>query len=102
MMHWNSPEYEAERRKWQDPEAILEEIGLHAGMTFIDVGCGSGFFALPAARMVGKTGKVYGIDISSSAIDTLRERAAQEGLTNVNLIVGKAEETVICQKCADT
>ena len=47
-----------ERRKWQNPEAILSSIGLRPGFTLIDIGCGSGFFALPAAKIVGKKGKV--------------------------------------------
>jgi ubiquinone/menaquinone biosynthesis C-methylase UbiE len=32
------------------------------GMTFVDLGCGNGFFALPSARLVGPEGKVYGLD----------------------------------------
>ena len=48
---------EAERRKWQNPEAILVDIGLAPGFTFVDVGCNDGFFALPAARVVGEGGK---------------------------------------------
>lgn len=94
-------EDEAERRKWQDPEAILSEAGLEPGATFVDIGCGEGFFALPAARMVGEAGKVYATDISSAAINQLKERAAKEGLRNLETRAGKAEETVPCQSCAD-
>lgn len=90
-----------ERRKWQDPEAILSEIGLTSGFTFIDVGCGSGFFALPAARMVGKKGKVYGLDRDARLITGLKEQAAREGLDNLQLTIGRAEESVICEQCAD-
>ena len=46
----HTPEDEAARRRWQHPEFTLEGIGLTTGDTFIDVGCGDGFFALPAAR----------------------------------------------------
>ena len=53
---------EDRRRKWQNPEDILREIGLETGMTFLDIGCGNGFFTLPAARMVGPAGQVYGLD----------------------------------------
>jgi ubiquinone/menaquinone biosynthesis C-methylase UbiE len=89
------------RRKWQNPEAILADIGLKAGFTFADIGCGSGFFALPAARMVGKRGKVYGLDTNARAITSLKEQAAREGLNNLYVTIGRAEETVICQRCAD-
>ncbi len=89
------------RRKWQNPEAILSGIGLTPGFTFIDIGCGVGFFALPAARIVGKQGKVYGLDADAESIARLQEQVARDGLENMHLSVGRAEETVICEQCAD-
>ncbi len=53
---------EAERRQWQEPEPILKAIGMGPGKKIADIGCGSGFFTLPAARMAGKDGAVYGVD----------------------------------------
>ena len=90
-----------ERRKWQDPEKILAEIGVKAGITFADIGCGGGFFALPAARMAGEKGRIYGLDVNADAIKSLKEQAAREGLKNLYLTTGRAEETVVCQQCAD-
>lgn len=92
---------EKERRKWQDPEAILAEIGLAADMIFVDIGCGNGFFALPAARIVREKGKVFGLDTNPEAIEELREKAAQEGLRDLVVAVGEAEETILCDGCAD-
>jgi len=89
------------RRKWQDPEAILNGIGLKPGMTFADIGCGGGFFAIPAARRVGEKGKVYGLDANPASIAALKEQAAKEGLTNLLLTVGKAEDTIVGENCAD-
>ena len=89
------------RRQWQDPEAILTGIGLKAGMTFADIGCGGGFFAVPAARMVGKNGKVYGLDAGAASITTLKEQVEKEGLTNLYLTTGRAEDIVVCNHCAD-
>ncbi len=57
------PSNDPERRKMQNPESILIDIGLKPGMIFVDIGCGDGYFALPAARMVGPEGKVIAIDI---------------------------------------
>jgi len=89
------------RRKWQDPEAILVDIGLKPGETFIDVGCGEGFFAIPAARLVGKSGKVYGLDTDEESIKILRENAKKEKLENLKSKVGAAEDTILCERCAD-
>lgn len=90
-----------ERRKRQNPEAILADIGLRPGLTFIDIGCGGGFFTLPAARVVRGSGKVYGIDINPHYINALGELATKENLNNLRLTVGKAEEVIICESCAD-
>jgi ubiquinone/menaquinone biosynthesis C-methylase UbiE len=89
------------RRKWQDPEAILSGIGLKAGLVFADIACGGGFFSLPAARMVGKKGKVYGLDANPASIAALKEEADKEGLKNLYLTAGRAEETIVCDHCAD-
>jgi ubiquinone/menaquinone biosynthesis C-methylase UbiE len=65
------------------------------------MGCGNGFFALPAARLVGEKGKVYGLDANAEAIGMLKKTAINEGLRNLNLRVGVAEEIVLCDSCAD-
>jgi ubiquinone/menaquinone biosynthesis C-methylase UbiE len=67
----------------------------------MDIGCGSGFFTLPAARITGSNGKVYGLDIQSNAIDEVQKKAASEGLSNVELTLGRAEDVIICHACAD-
>lgn len=90
-----------ERRKWQNPEAILKDIGLKLGSTFVDVGCGDGFFSIPAARLVGPKGRVYCVDVSHDAIDALKKKATKAGVENLTLRVGRAEETVFCEACAD-
>jgi ubiquinone/menaquinone biosynthesis C-methylase UbiE len=92
---------EVERRKWQNPESILTEIGLKPGLTFIDVGCGEGFFTIPAAKLVGKRGRVYGLDIDGEAVKRLKEKASKEGIENLILKVGAAEDLVLCRACAD-
>jgi ubiquinone/menaquinone biosynthesis C-methylase UbiE len=90
-----------ERKKWQDPEKILSAIGLSSGMIFVDIGCGEGYFALSAARLVGPGGKVYATDINTDSVAVLREHAANEGFSNLSAEVKAAEETVVCEGCAD-
>jgi ubiquinone/menaquinone biosynthesis C-methylase UbiE len=90
-----------ERRRWQDPEEVLTSIGLREGMVFADIGCGEGYFTIPAARRVGPRGRVYAADINAEAVERLRDRAAKEGLGNVIPRAGEAENTVFCEGCAD-
>jgi ubiquinone/menaquinone biosynthesis C-methylase UbiE len=92
---------EEERRSWQDPDTILADIGLGDGLVVIDVGCGQGFFALPAARRVGNRGRVFGIDTNPEAVAMMMERAGSEGLHTIQGFVGTGEETVVCEGCAD-
>jgi ubiquinone/menaquinone biosynthesis C-methylase UbiE len=92
---------ERERKKWQNPEAVLMSIGLKPGFTFVDIGCGDGFFAIPAAKVVSQKGLVYGLDVDEDAISRLSERARTKGLVNLVLKVGKAEKIILCDGCAD-
>jgi len=68
---------------------------------FVDIGCGRGFFTLPAARIVGKGGKVYGVDIDDEILAELRVKADKEGLDNIVLKTGEAERVIPCRSCAD-
>lgn len=92
---------DTERKKWQNPEAVLASIGLKPGLTFLDIGCGEGFFSIPAARIVGEKGRVYGLDADEDAIGRLGERARKLGLSNLILRVGRGEDTILCDGCAD-
>lgn len=95
------PYSDRERRKWQDPEGILSGIGLKPGLTIADIGCGGGFFALPAARIVGENGKVYALDVNAGLIEGIKRQAAEEGLKNLHLTAGRGEDNVVCEHCAD-
>ena len=88
-------------REWFHPELSLERIGLGVGMVFMDIGCGYGFFTVPAAEIVGGEGKVYAVDVDASAIDVLKQNALVKGLKNVTALVGAAEDSVFCSNCAD-
>ena len=67
------------------PERILAPY-VKAGMTVMDVGCGMGFFAIPAARLVGAEGRVIAVDLQQQMLDVLMRRAAKAGADPV--IVG--------------
>jgi ubiquinone/menaquinone biosynthesis C-methylase UbiE len=92
---------EAQRRQWQNPDRILAEIGVKKNDIFIDLACGPGFFAIPAARMVGSEGLVCGVDIDSEALEELRAQAAQARLNNIRSRLAAAEQVALCERCAD-
>jgi len=57
-----------------EPGELLISLGLKDGDVLADIGCGPGFFALPAASIVGPAGGVYAIDTQSEMLDALKER----------------------------
>jgi ubiquinone/menaquinone biosynthesis C-methylase UbiE len=69
-----------ERRKYMPPEDTLLKFHIGDGGTLLDVGCGLGYFTVPAASII-KNGKVIGIDIMPEIIEIAKERA--EGISNI-------------------
>jgi len=75
------------RDVFRPPGALLRRIGLAPGMRVLDFGCGPGGFSLAAARIVGRGGIVYALDISPLAVERVRRLAARMGLSNVRTIL---------------
>lgn len=51
-----------DRKEWQNPEEILDQLRIQEGSCAVDLGCGPGFFALPLSKRIGKHGKLYAVD----------------------------------------
>lgn len=77
----------ASRRTWQDPDAILSEIGVEEGMTVADLACGPGYFTVPIAKAVGATGTVYAVDFDSVMLEHLRRNLSRAGLSERNVVI---------------
>lgn len=82
-----------ERREEMQPERLLRELGLSRGDVMADIGCGPGFFTLPAARIVGTDGRVFAADIQGEMLSTVKTSATEEGLANVRVV--KTSDTEI-------
>ena len=72
---------------------MLSEVGVGDGQNVLDFGCGSGTYSIPAARIVGKSGRVYSLDVSRGALDKVSRKAEGEGLDNIVTLLssGKVE-----------
>src|ERR1041385_2325250 len=68
-------------------EALVHRIGVEKGMKVLDLGCGDGTTALPAARLGAD---VLGIDIASNLVDAGNRRAQAAGLRNCRFRQGDA------------
>jgi ubiquinone/menaquinone biosynthesis C-methylase UbiE len=74
---------------------FLQLAGLQAGMHVLDVGCGTGDVSFLAARIVGPSGSVIGIDRSTESIALASRRAAGAGLENVTFRTADASTLVL-------
>jgi SAM-dependent methyltransferase len=72
----------------KDAELFVDSLGITPGMQVLDVACGTGNLAIPAAR---KSAQVTGVDIATNLLSQARQRAAAEGL-QITFEEGDAEQ----------
>ena len=89
-MHYTGAEWliRNEREREERCTLMWANLGVKAGMTVCDMGCGNGFHALRLARMVGKSGSVLGVDIQPEMLKLLQKRAAKARIRNVKPVLG--------------
>ena len=78
---------------FRDPFKALKAAGLESGQRVLELGCGPGFFTVPAAKMVGEQGSVTALDINPRAVEHVREKIEQTGVTNATAILADAART---------
>ena len=76
-------------------DRVMDILGINAGKNVADIGAGSGWFTVRAARRVGGQGKVYAVDINPQAIHYIEERSEKEGLHNIKPILGREDNPVL-------
>jgi len=76
------------RQREEDCEKLLQALEVKPGDVVCDLGCGNGFYTLKLARLVGKRGKVIAVDIQREMLGLLKDRAAQENIDNIELVLG--------------
>lgn len=81
--------------------APIAQLDLKAGETVVDLGSGPGFDAFLAARAVGDTGRVIGIDMTPSMLERARAAAEKLGLTQVEFREGRLESLPLGDAIAD-
>lgn len=87
-----------ERRRMLSAEAWLERLGIDAQSVVVDVGCGPGYFAIPAARM--NATRVYGVDVSDEMLGYLRNRCQEASVETVEGVHATAEHIPLSDSVA--
>ena len=86
---------------FRNPYKLLKAAGLKRGQKVLEVGCGPGFFTMPAAKMVGEKGVIYAIDVHPLAIKRVQKKIKRERIKNVTPILGNASDTGLPDRSID-
>ena len=78
---------------FRDPYKALNAAGLASGQKVLEVGCGPGFFTVPAARIVGDEGSVLALDVNPLAVEHVQRKIETEGVTNAEVTLANAAQT---------
>jgi predicted methyltransferase len=76
-------------------DRVMDILGISPGKTVADIGAGSGWFTVRAARRVTVSGKVYAVDINPEAVRYIENRAKTEHLHNVETLLSKADDALL-------
>lgn len=71
---------------------VMDILKIKEGSAVADIGAGSGWFTVRAARRVGKKGKVYAVEINPEYLQYIEERAADDKLSNIQTVLGKEDD----------
>lgn len=77
------------RPTWENTQKIINNLGINIGDKVADIGCGSGFFTYKFSQMVGKSGKVYALELKDEHLATLQAFLDGEHIQNVDTIKGR-------------
>src|SRR5688500_18358889 len=80
---------------------VMDVLGIKEGSSVADIGAGSGWFTVRAARRVGNNGAVYAVEINSEYLKHIEDRAKRENLPNIRTILGKEDDPLLSANSVD-
>lgn len=90
------------RQRLLDPVKTLRGADIRPGETVLEVGCGTGFFTIPVAKLVGDQGSLIAMDVLSDYIERVSKRVRDAELKNVRVIKRDALDTGLDSESIDT
>lgn len=88
-----------ERRSVLPPEELLKKLPIQSDDTVVDLGAGTGYFSIPAARMT--RAEVHAVDVEPKMTAVLQQRAAEAGVDNIRVAHGQIEAVPLLDETAD-
>ena len=93
---------ETDRDKKLQIQRVMDILRIHAGSNVSDIGAGSGWFTVRAAKRVGEDGLVYAVDINPESIKYIEERKKKEAIHNVRTILSAPDDPKLPEKSVDS
>jgi len=98
-----SDPYKGDLSIFEDPQReqklqiqrVMDILGIKDGAQVADIGAGSGWFTVRAARRVGSSGTIYAVEINQDYLKHIEARAAQEKLSNIHAVLGKEDDPLL-------
>jgi predicted methyltransferase len=91
-----------DRDKKLQVERVMDILDIRSGSSVADIGAGSGWFSVRAAKRVGANGVVYSVDINPESIKYIDDRVQREGFHNIHTILGAADDPKLPAKSIDS
>jgi len=81
------------RYRFFGPMTILQGTDIQPGQTVLEVGCGTGFYTISAARLIGNQGCLVAMDVLPIAVERVSKKVQEANLNNVRVVKGDAMRT---------
>lgn len=81
-----------ERDAWQKPDELIKLLKIGPGSQAADIGCHEGYMTFKLSKVVGRTGKVYAVDVEDSKVKKVQSLAAESKIQNVTAIKGDYDD----------
>lgn len=81
-----------DREEWQQPDRIMDALGIADGSSVADIGAGGGWFTIRLAHRVQVNGVVYAEDIQKEMLDSIARRVSDQRLANVRIVLGTYDD----------
>jgi len=92
---------DAKREEKLQINRVMDILKIKEGSRVADIGAGSGWFTVRAARRVGVRGAVYAVEINEEYLKHIAERASKEQLSNIRTVLGREDDPALPEKSVD-
>ena len=89
------------RYRFFGPMQILRCAEIHPGQSVLEVGCGTGFFTVTAAQLIGDQGSLVAMDVFPASVEAVSRKVQTANLKNVRVVKGDALDTKLDTESMD-